>query len=65
MSWLGLGLVYTLIGVATAVPILLFLCAVGSRQSYRCPQCGEQLTTEYLKAKRCSMCGAPLSELEL
>ncbi len=40
--------------------ILFYVLAVSSRRSYRCPQCGEKLQTEYLDAKRCGMCGAPL-----
>ena len=27
-------------------------------------ECGEQMTAEYLKAKRCNMCGAPLQQKE-
>jgi hypothetical protein len=65
MNWLGFLVIYILIGVAIAVPIVLFLFAVASRRSYRCPQCGEPVTTEYLKAKRCNMCGAPLGKEEL
>lgn len=49
------------------LPALVLLClvfyyfSVRSRKSYRCPQCGETLkNVEYLKAKRCGMCGAPL-----
>ncbi len=64
MSWLGFFAIYTLIGAVVLVPIVLYIFAVGSRRSYRCPQCGEQLATEYLKAKRCNTCGAPLSEQE-
>ena len=44
--------------------ILLYVLAVFSRKSYRCPQCGERLQTEYLDAKRCGMCGAPLDRKE-
>jgi len=40
--------------------ILFYVLAVSSRKSYRCPQCGEKLRTEYLDARRCGMCGAPL-----
>ncbi len=40
--------------------ILFYVLAVSSRRSYRCPKCGEKLLTEYLDAKRCGMCGAPL-----
>ena len=40
--------------------IIAYLFARSSRRSYECPQCGERITTEYLDAKRCGMCGAPL-----
>jgi ribosomal protein S27AE len=40
--------------------ILFYVLAVSSRRRYRCPKCGEKLLTEYLDAKRCGMCGAPL-----
>lgn len=42
--------------------ILLYYLAVRSRKTYRCPQCGESIRVEYLTAKRCGMCGAPLKE---
>ncbi len=40
--------------------ILFYVLAVSSRRRYCCPKCGEKLQTEYLDAKRCGMCGAPL-----
>ena len=43
-----------------ALGILFYVLAVSSRRRYRCPKCGEKLQTEYLDAKRCGMCGAPL-----
>ncbi len=36
--------------------------AVKSRKSYRCPECGEKFTGEYMSASRCGMCGALLNE---
>jgi hypothetical protein len=33
---------------------------VASRKRYCCPQCGEQLQVELMKAEHCNMCGAPL-----
>ena len=45
-----------------ALAVVVYLFAVSSRKSYRCPQCGERITTEYLDAKRCGHCGAPLEE---
>lgn len=49
-------------------PVLLLLgigfyaLSVNSRRSYVCPECGERITTEYLDAKRCNLCGAPLQK---
>ena len=56
MEWLILiGLV--LIG------LILYIFSVLSRKSYRCPKCGERVSNvEYLSAKRCGMCGAPLEQ---
>ena len=64
MEWLGALLIYMLVGLLILVPIALYVFAVASRKSYRCPQCGEQITTEYLDAKHCNMCGAPLNQEE-
>lgn len=51
-----LGLV--LIGLLIAV--MLYVFSVLSRKGYRCPKCGERVNVEYMEAKRCGMCGAPL-----
>ena len=64
MDILSAILLYVLIGMATLVPIVLFAFALASRRSYRCPRCGEQITTEYLDAQHCGMCGAPLRRKE-
>ena len=53
MAFLGGLLVWALVGIVVLIPVVLFLFAVLSRKSYRCPQCGEQMTTEYLNAKHC------------
>jgi hypothetical protein len=54
-------LVYTLIGLGLIVLCVIFyFFSVRSRRSYACPQCGERITTEYLDARRCGMCGAEL-----
>ena len=61
MQGIVIVVVYAVIGLAViGLGFLLYSFAVASRRSYRCPQCGEELTTEYLKASRCNMCGAPL-----
>ena len=54
--FVGLGV----LGAIVLLMILLYASSLGSRRSYACPKCGEQLTTEYLDAKHCNMCGAPL-----
>ena len=64
MGLLGGFLVWGLVSLIVLVPVAFFLLSWGSRKSYRCPQCGERMTTEYLSAKHCGMCGAPLEQLE-
>jgi len=64
MEWLGGLLIYMLIGPLILLPILFYVFSVLSRKSYRCPQCGERITTEYLDARHCNTCGAPLSQEE-
>lgn len=44
--------------------VLFYLRAVASRKHYRCPQCGERMTTELMSASHCNMCGAPLKPEE-
>ena len=41
--------------------VIAFILAIKSRKTYRCPSCGEAIRTEYLDARRCGMCGAPLT----
>lgn len=54
LIWLGVPLAVLMIGV------LLYVFSVLSRKGYRCPKCGERVNVEYMEAKRCGMCGAPL-----
>lgn len=42
--------------------IFFYFLSVRSRKSYRCPQCGEKIRVEHMKASRCGMCGAPLKQ---
>ncbi len=42
--------------------ILFYFLAVRSRKHYVCPQCGEELMVEHMKASRCNFCGAPLEQ---
>jgi len=65
MGIVGGLLVWALVGIVVLIPVVLFLFSLSSRKSYRCPQCGEQITTEYLSAKHCGMCGAPLEQREV
>ncbi|MHC4431153.1 MAG: hypothetical protein ACYS14_07180 [Planctomycetota bacterium] len=54
MEWLILGGLIVLV-------VILYCFSVISRKTYRCSKCGERLVgVEYLSAKRCGMCGAPL-----
>ena len=39
---------------------LFWLRSAGSRQTRRCPSCGEEVTTELMRASRCNTCGASL-----
>jgi predicted RNA-binding Zn-ribbon protein involved in translation (DUF1610 family) len=57
-------MIWVIVSVLAALGIvaLLYGLEVASRRSYRCPKCGEQIAAEYLKAKRCNTCGAPLRE---
>ncbi len=48
------------LGGIAALCIFFYLMSVSSRKHYRCPSCGEAITTEYLDAGYCSKCGTPL-----
>ena len=65
MDLLGAFAIYILISLVIVIPLVLYLFAAASRKSYRCPKCGEQITAEYLEAKHCNMCGAPLNKEEV
>ncbi|UCE49688.1 MAG: hypothetical protein JSW47_05980 [Phycisphaerales bacterium] len=55
---------YLILAGVVVVIVALFCFSLMSRKSYRCPKCGERLVgAEYLSAKRCGMCGAPLERL--
>ena len=59
----GIIFVYLAMGVVVVgLGVLLYLRAVASRKRYACPKCGEKLSVELMKARRCNMCGAPLDE---
>jgi ribosomal protein S27AE len=54
---------YLILAGVVGVVIILYLFSVMSRKTYKCPRCGERLVgAEYLSAKRCGMCGAPLEQ---
>jgi len=61
MEGLIVLLIYAGIGVIVVVlGILLYLRSVSNRKRYCCPQCGEQVSVELMKARHCNICGAPL-----
>ena len=60
MEGLIVLLVYAGIGVIVVVlGVLFYLRSASSRKRYCCPQCGEQVSVELMKAGHCSVCGAP------
>ena len=58
VTLVGLGV----LGAIVMLMILLYAASLGSRKSYCCPKCGEQIKTEYLDAQHCGMCGTPLNQ---
>ena len=54
---------WAILAVALLIAVVLYVFSVLSRKSYRCPKCGERVSVEYMEAKRCGMCGAPLEKL--
>lgn len=63
MAGLFVILIYALVGaIVVALGALLYARSVGSRKRYCCPQCGEQISVELMKAGRCNVCGAPLRD---
>ncbi len=58
---MGILFIYCLILIVVIVAgIICYVFAVASRKSYRCPQCGEKMTTEHLNATHCGHCGVEL-----
>jgi hypothetical protein len=55
------GVLLIVVLVAMAVGGVWYF-AVLSRKSYECPSCGERLTVEYMEARHCNVCGAPLGK---
>jgi hypothetical protein len=53
-----LGMYVVLGGILVLLGLLFFLRSFGSRRTRRCPQCGEEVTTELMTATRCNTCGA-------
>jgi hypothetical protein len=61
MEGLLIVLFYVVVGIVViVVGTLLYARSVQSRKRYCCPQCGEQMTVELMKAGHCNVCGAPL-----
>ena len=54
-------ILFIILVVIIVLGLVFYLFSVCSRQSYRCPQCGERIKNiEHMTAERCGMCGAPL-----
>ena len=54
---------YLILAGVVVIGVALYCFSVMSRKTYHCPKCGERLVgVEYLSAKRCGMCGAPLEQ---
>ena len=62
MEFVPILIVGGVIGGLIFLCVLFYLFSCMSRKSYRCPHCGEAVSTEYLNAKHCNMCGASLDE---
>ncbi len=48
--------------IVVLIGAIAFAFSYMSRRQYSCSACGEKFGTEYLKAERCSTCGAPVKE---
>lgn len=56
-----------------ALVIVLFLLgmvcvyekAKASRKTFKCPNCGEKINVEFMKAQNCNVCGCNLDETAL
>ncbi|MFC1653118.1 hypothetical protein ACFL3F_05300 [Planctomycetota bacterium] len=56
---------FIILGAVLVLGLVSYLISVSTRQSYRCPQCGETVrNVEHMQAQRCGMCGAPLEQKE-
>jgi predicted RNA-binding Zn-ribbon protein involved in translation (DUF1610 family) len=54
---------YLFLGVFSVFCIMLvYFLSVMSRKAYTCPECGEKIRVEYMRASRCSVCGALLKQ---
>jgi hypothetical protein len=63
MAGLLVILIYAVVGaMVVALGALLYARSVSSRKTYCCPQCGERVSVELMKAGRCNVCGAPLRD---
>ncbi len=47
---------------AIVLIVYLFNRSKNSRKQYKCPNCGENIKVEYMKAKYCNICGHELQE---
>lgn len=54
-----------LLPILVVLGILFYIFAAASRNSYVCPECGEEFAKmEYMNAMQCNMCGASLDKIE-
>ena len=52
----------TLGAVALLIAFAVWSRSVAHRRWYECPQCGERVRVELMRASNCNTCGAPLRQ---
>ena len=57
----SLLILFGIVLVVVVLGVLFYLRAAASRKLYKCPQCGEMVEVELMKASHCNHCGAPLT----
>jgi len=59
-------IVFAIYGLLAAtglvIAVLVYMRSVSHRRWYECPQCGERLRVELMRAESCNTCGAPLRQ---
>lgn len=55
--------IYGLLGaIGLAIALTVYMRSVSHRRWYECPQCGERMRVELMRAENCNTCGAPLRQ---